>query len=434
MPVTERYTAVAILLHWAIAVAIIGNLLLGWWMHDAIDAAATQARAVIAFQLHKSIGLTVLVLSILRLLWRLAYPAPALPMASPRWERRVAKVTHVLFYVLMIGIPLSGWVYVSTQWRGDNPLNIPTLWFGLFEIPHLFALHDAAQDVRQSWAGIASEFHELLAGGMLMLLCLHIGAALKHHFVDRDSVLAGMLPVIATASNRDSASLYRRRTWLLRGGSAAIAMACVAVAFMLWQPIDSASALAAGGKGVVGKREAAKDISSVSGGWIVDADNSYVAFAGVHASVPFQGQFLSWDADIRLDLRDISNSSIVARIKTASATDGIPLHDETLVQTEWFNSARHPFAEFRSSRISRSNTAESEQGYLVEGMLTIKGKQLALTPLTLLIVDDRATISGQLTINRAAVDLGMESDPRGAWVSLDIRVDVTVTAVNPSLH
>ena len=175
-----RYTATAIVLHWTIAVAIIGNMLLGWWMHRAIETQGSQGSAIAAFQLHKSIGLTVLVLSLLRLLWRWLHRPPPLPAHTPAWEKLAAKAVCWTFYALMIGVPVSGWLYVSTQWRGDAPLNVPTLWFGLIEIPHLFGLNDSTRALRESFASTTLAAHELLVWSTLALLALHIAAALKH--------------------------------------------------------------------------------------------------------------------------------------------------------------------------------------------------------------------------------------------------------------
>src|SRR5689334_6801255 len=96
-----RYTAVAVVLHWAIAAAIVANLALGWWMHHAIDDAGTVARAIAAYQLHKSLGLAVLALTLLRVGWRLAHRPPPLPEAMPAWERIGARSLHWAFYALL---------------------------------------------------------------------------------------------------------------------------------------------------------------------------------------------------------------------------------------------------------------------------------------------------------------------------------------------
>lgn len=183
----ERYTTVAMALHWLIAVAIIGLIVSGTWMADAIKVKDTQAIAYDTYQLHKSFGLTVLVLSLARLVWRFAHPAPPLPAHMTKAERFGAAVSHTLFYVLMIGMPLIGWAMVSA-----SPFGLPTIVFGAFEWPHISWIDtlDNKEPVEAAlkWA------HWTGAVMFVALLALHIGAALKHHFFDRDGVLARMVP------------------------------------------------------------------------------------------------------------------------------------------------------------------------------------------------------------------------------------------------
>src|SRR5262245_15536869 len=117
---------------------------LGFWMHNRAEHGG-GAELFSVYQLHKSIGLTVLALSLLRLVWRLMNPPPPLPAHMPAWERFVAVATHGAFYALIIGLPLSGWIYVSAGWsiHDEQPLLITTRWFGLFAVPHLFGLPQA---------------------------------------------------------------------------------------------------------------------------------------------------------------------------------------------------------------------------------------------------------------------------------------------------
>src|SRR5436190_23816311 len=124
-----RYGTVAVTLHWFIAAAIIGMLILGKYMADLPRDDPSKFDLI---QLHKSIGITILTLSVLRLLWRLVNKVPPLPAQMPAWERFAAHASHILLYVLIIGIPLTGWMMVSA-----SPLGIPTIWFGVVEIPHL---------------------------------------------------------------------------------------------------------------------------------------------------------------------------------------------------------------------------------------------------------------------------------------------------------
>jgi len=174
-----RYGAIAVTLHWLIAIAIIGQLTVGKYMTDLPDTDASKFQL---YQLHKSTGLTILALSLARLGWRLINVVPPLPAHMPTWERWAAHGSHFLLYALIIGIPLSGWLRVST-----DPIGIPTLWFGLFEVPH-FPL------VSETTTRLVREVHEQLGNALIALLIIHVGAALKHHFWDRDTVLRRMLP------------------------------------------------------------------------------------------------------------------------------------------------------------------------------------------------------------------------------------------------
>lgn len=186
----RAYSGVSVALHWIIAVLIIGNLAGGLLMERLLDSAdpATRQLGFQVIQLHKSSGLTILVLSALRLLIRLVEGFPPLPAHMTGTERALARITHWGFYGLMLGIPLAGWVMVSA-----SPLGLPTLWFGLFEWPHLPTGTDKAL------SGAAGAVHELLAFGAIALLALHVAGALKHQFLDRDEVLARMLPFLRRA-------------------------------------------------------------------------------------------------------------------------------------------------------------------------------------------------------------------------------------------
>ncbi|MBI1213058.1 MAG: cytochrome b [Alphaproteobacteria bacterium] len=180
----KRYGAVAVTLHWLIAIGIIGMLILGKYMADLPRADPSRFELI---QLHKSFGITILALSVLRVLWRLVNKVPPLPPQMPAWQRYAANASHFLLYVLILAIPLSGWAMVSA-----SPLGIPTIWFGQFEIPHLPGLQGFAD--QHAVEGQLRETHELLGNLMIGLLIIHIGAALKHHFWDRDDVLIRMLP------------------------------------------------------------------------------------------------------------------------------------------------------------------------------------------------------------------------------------------------
>jgi cytochrome b561 len=183
----KRYSAVAISLHWTIAAAILAQLASGLWMVRAIRLPGSQALAFQAYQWHKSLGLTILVLSLLRICWRLANTPPPLPATMTRIERTAAKTLHGLFYLLMLSTPVVGWVIVSA-----SPLGLPTMVFGLFEWPHIPGLAGLGGGIEAA----SRTAHRAMGYAFAGLLALHVAAAIKHHLIDGDDVLTRMLPMV----------------------------------------------------------------------------------------------------------------------------------------------------------------------------------------------------------------------------------------------
>jgi cytochrome b561 len=180
----KRYAAAAIALHWIIAALIFTNLVLGWRMGFLHGLAKFNI-----FQLHKSVGLTVLVFSLLRLAWRLFRPPPPQPGSLTGWERTGSAVVHWSLYGLMIAMPLSGWALASA-----SPLNIPTLVFHVLPWPDFPGVHELPAGSKHVVEAFTQRTHLIFAWGMMMLLLMHVAAALKHQFIDRDEVLARMVP------------------------------------------------------------------------------------------------------------------------------------------------------------------------------------------------------------------------------------------------
>lgn len=181
----DRFSVPAIILHWTIAALLFTNIWIGWQFDDAKGLALFNA-----LQLHKSVGITVLLLSLARLALRLAIRPPPLPAHMPQWEKRAAIATHWAFYFVTIGLPLTGWVVVSA-----SPTNIPTLLYKHIPWPHLGFIHDMPMPARKSIGGAFGTAHESLVWLTYALIFLHVGAALKHQFVNRDVVLWRMLPL-----------------------------------------------------------------------------------------------------------------------------------------------------------------------------------------------------------------------------------------------
>jgi cytochrome b561 len=171
-----RYSAVAQAFHWIIAALIVTQFVLANMADDlpiGVHKLALLAR-------HKSFGMTVLMLAILRLLWRLKNPPPALPSGMSPLERMLARGTHIAFYVLLFAMPLTGWLMSSAK-------NYSVSWFGLFTWPNLIPKNENA-------FGLLRSTHDILSGVLFAIAVLHILAALKHHFWNKDDVLLRMLP------------------------------------------------------------------------------------------------------------------------------------------------------------------------------------------------------------------------------------------------
>jgi cytochrome b561 len=173
---SARYSRVAILLHWVIAVLILINLYLGIFHEDM----SKPVRASMIFY-HKSIGLTVLALTVARLLWRLAHRPPPYDAAMKGWEVGLARVTHWTFYAMLLALPLSGWLLISTGGR-------PTSVFGLFSVPALPISH--SDDVHDT----VDTIHTVLGWTMLALVCLHVAGALKHQLQGHRQIFGRMAP------------------------------------------------------------------------------------------------------------------------------------------------------------------------------------------------------------------------------------------------
>jgi cytochrome b561 len=189
LPVKTRYDGVAITLHWLIALAVAGQLAMGWSMIAMRPGTFLQFQL---YQAHKSVGMTILLLSVLRLSWRLLHVPPPLPPAMPAWERRLARFSHVALYALLLALPLSGWAVVSA-----SPLNIPTVLYGVVPLPHIPVLESLTN--KSAVEPVLKGVHE---AGVLILVALlagHIAAALRHHYLLHDDVLLRMVPRFGNA-------------------------------------------------------------------------------------------------------------------------------------------------------------------------------------------------------------------------------------------
>ncbi|MCX7148573.1 MAG: cytochrome b [Rhodocyclales bacterium] len=179
------YTGLAVALHWLIAIAIFGSFALGIYMADL----PLSPQKLKLYSWHKWAGVTIFLFVVIRLGWRLSHRPPELPAGMPVWQSKAAVATHTLLYVLMIVVPLSGWLMSSAK-------GFQTVWFGVLPLPDLLAKDE-------SMGNLLKEVHELLNWSMAALVVAHVGAAIKHHLMDRDDVLTRMLPFLGNKQTGD---------------------------------------------------------------------------------------------------------------------------------------------------------------------------------------------------------------------------------------
>lgn len=186
----SKYTRVAVLLHWAIAFLILLNVTLGLvaaWLPEGTLAGAT-VRLII--DTHKSIGITVLGLAIVRIAWRLTHRPPALPDVFPNWEHKLAHIAHVLLYVLIFAVPLSGWAHDSAWLQAaSHPMSL----YGLIPFPRIGFIMNLDPSIKDHLHTQLGELHTALNYILIGIVVLHIVGALKHQWIDRHSVLRRMM-------------------------------------------------------------------------------------------------------------------------------------------------------------------------------------------------------------------------------------------------
>ncbi|WP_312160186.1 YceI family protein [Phenylobacterium sp.] len=423
-PGRSRYSAVAIVLHWLIAAAIVFQVIIAWRM-----GGGRTPEGFALVQLHKSIGITVLLLSLIRLGWRLTHRPPPLPAGMANWETWLAKAAHVGLYVIMIGLPITGWIMVSA-----SKIQVPTLLYGVIPWPHVPGLAHLAAPAKAAWHAFGETGHEVLAWGAYVLVALHVAGALKHQLFSKDEpVLAHMAPGARPGAWFDPRLL----------GVAVAALAVIGAGYAV-RPAPPASrplppppavveeapaeVVAAPPAETASPAEAApaqaEPAAAEPSAWTV-SPGSTLGFATSWSGTAIEGRFDRWRADIRFSPEALDKSKVSVSIDLASAVTGDGQRDESIKGSDWFDVASHARATFTATRFEKTG----EDRYVAHGTLTLRGvSKPQRLPFTLKIEGDKARVSGVTSLDRTAFGVG-----QGEWKSTDqipaeVKVSVDLTA------
>jgi len=419
-----RYSTVAIVLHWLIALAIVLQIILAGRMggpHTPQVFAVTQ--------LHKSIGITILLASLLRLAWRLIHPPQPMPATLAPWERTLARATHLGFYVVIIAMPLTGWLMVSA-----SRIQIPTLLYGVVPWPDIPGIAGLTPASKKVWQAIGENGHGLIAKLIYVLLALHVAGALKHQLFSRDEpVLARMAPGAVAG-----------RWWDPRIFVIALAFVGVIAFGKLVQPPVPAmgpppaatssatpaeptprpeAATAAPATPAAAPAPAAAPLAEPVA-WKV-APGSALTFATSWSGTAVEGRFDTWTADILFSPDALDRSKVTVTIDMSSARTGDTQRDATLPTSDWFDTANHPKAVFTATRFEKKGADR----YVAHGKLSLRGASKPLDlPFKLTIAADKARMSGDAGVDRIAFGIGQGEFAATDQIPAKVAVHVQLTA------
>lgn len=406
----DRYSVAAKAFHWSIALLLAFQLALGWRLEDLPRGPELFSAA----QLHKSVGILILLLTLGRIALRYLNPPPPL-MADSVWAARLAKGAHHALYAVMLGAPITGWVIVSSA-----KTKFATLLFGLVPWPHL--------PVPDSWHEPAEGLHGLMAILGLLLFALHVAGALRHQFFKGENVLGRMLPLmspgpVGKAMAALAAGLALLAMWLAHGAG--------------WQmpfggpqapppPVEAAPLTPVSPEPVLpdaaegedaekaaadeGEGDEAKVVAQPLADWTV-ALGGKLGFTASWSGTPVQGQFGRWFSSIKFspDAPEKTTIRVVVDLATANTDDS--QRDEALTGAEFFNVGANPKAVFAATGLSPAGKGR----YRANGTLTLNGRSKPVTlDVSLRIKGDVATVSGATRLDRTSFGVGT-----GEWAATD---------------
>jgi cytochrome b561/polyisoprenoid-binding protein YceI len=394
--IQRRYSSVAILLHWLLALTLAFQMALGFAM-------PRDASGFAAYQLHKSVGILILVLTLVRIGWRLKNRPPL--ALEKGFTGFLAKAVHVGFYAVLLLAPLTGWALVSTA-----DIRVPTVLFGTIPLPHL--------PVPASINAPAEFAHEWLSWIGLGLFALHIAGAIRHHFLIRDDLINRMAPAGSALLVGVLTALVLvtgGATLLLTGGSGAEPLAEVEETVPEQSPLAAAEQAegiatedqAAAQDEVAAAEElaAAEDEAAEPGPppvWAIQPGGN-LGFTVSNAGQTVRGSFSDWSGSIRFDPDHPETAEISMSIALTSASVGDATMDGMLKGADFFATAANPTATWRSTSVRSTGPGR----YSANGTLSLRGAS-GRVPLTFTLSGEglRRRVEGSATIDRTTFGVG----------------------------
>ena len=408
------YSAGAVTLHWLTAAAFAFQIGLGLRM-DGPRGPETFA----VFQLHKSVGITILLLTLIRIAWRLTHRPPPYPPTLRPLDIALARTVHVAFYLLLLGLPLSGWLIVSS-----SKVAVPTFLYGTIPWPHVPGVAALSAAHKATVNDLAARTHVVLVWSALAAILLHVAGALKHQLLERGDYLARMTLLPRRMLTVAALSVVLAFVGLFAFGRTvhlapiAIAQAEPApapvpapvpphVAAASPAPVPAPPATAPAQK--VADQDAPAPIVAEPSIWAVRKAQSSLRFHTAWSQGPVDGGFGTWHADIRFDPAALARSTVNVTIDMASVTAADSDQQSALPESDWFAVATHPTASWTSTAFRHLGGDR----YRADGTLSLRGASRPL-PLrfTLRIDKDVATMRGTASIDRTAFGVG-----QGEWAS-----------------
>lgn len=388
----KQYSNVSKFLHWSVAGLIVAQYVLAELAENAEhNDKILEQLALLAN--HKSIGITILVLAAIRLIYRLLSPVPSLPSSMLKWQVNASKASHFLLYGLLFALPISGWLMSSAK-------AYTVSWFNIFSLPDLVASSESLAELMQ-------QSHHYLSEALFIIAVIHILAALKHHFIDKDDVLNLM---------------SSKFSWVL------FVVVILLVVVLLGRfantvPVNLKKPKA---EQVLGLESLDGPIVSQSDLplWQIDYQQSTIKFIGDQAGASFTGEWRRWSAEIQFDAKRLDEARFNVLIDAGSGFSNDQERDDTIRSVDFFDIESFPQASYRADTF-----LATEGGYQSIGILSMKAIS-ADAVLTFNVVDDGdfKVLTGTAVLDRLAWNIGTGDWADTTWVGQSVIVEVRVVA------